>query len=89
MAQFLIDVNLPYYFGLWNNDSYIHQRDILRTASDKAIWEYAKANNLTIISKDVDFSQRILFSHPPKSHPYYFWEHFYERLFFINTQLLG
>ena len=25
MAKFLIDVNLPYYFSLWNNDDYLLQ----------------------------------------------------------------
>lgn len=34
MAQFLIDANLPYYFGLWNNPDYIHVLDIDDTWSD-------------------------------------------------------
>ncbi|MEZ4821876.1 MAG: DUF5615 family PIN-like protein [Ignavibacteria bacterium] len=29
------------------------------------MWEYAKENNLTIISKDADFSSRILIKSPP------------------------
>jgi len=35
--------------------------------SDKAVWEYARANGFTIISKDSDFQQRsLLYGHPPK-----------------------
>ncbi len=29
------------------------------------VWNYAKENNLTIISKDSDFSNRIMLSKPP------------------------
>ena len=28
MSKYLIDVNLPYYFGLWNNQDFIHLKDI-------------------------------------------------------------
>lgn len=39
----------------------------LDQADDIAIWEYAKQNGFTIISKDIDFSDRsVLFGHPPK-----------------------
>ena len=65
MVKYLIDVNLPYYFSLWNSPEYIHQIDIDPTEKDKNIWEYAKERNLTIISKDSDFSNRILFNDPP------------------------
>ncbi len=35
--------------------------------SDTAIWEYAKANGYTIVTKDKDFYQRsTIFGHPPK-----------------------
>lgn len=67
MAKYLIDVNLPYYFGLWNTEEYIHQIDLDPSAKDKAIWDYAEANHLTIITKDSDFSNRILFKDPPPS----------------------
>lgn len=55
MPSFLIDVNLPYYFSIWNTDEFIHQKDINDEWSDEKIWNYAKENNLTIISKDSDF----------------------------------
>ncbi len=33
--------------------------------TDSELWDYAKKNNLTIITKDSDFSDRILFNKPP------------------------
>ncbi|MEI6817725.1 MAG: DUF5615 family PIN-like protein [Bacteroidota bacterium] len=65
MKKFLVDVNLPYYFSLWNHDEYVHQMDLGDDWDDERIWNYAKANNLTIISKDSDFSTRIMFREPP------------------------
>jgi predicted nuclease of predicted toxin-antitoxin system len=65
MPKYLIDINLPYYFSIWNNDDYIHQRDIDPKASDSVIWQYAKNQNLTIITKDRDYADRILWATPP------------------------
>ena len=65
MEKFLIDVNLPYYFGLWNTKDYIHQIDIDPKASDRELWKYARKKNLTIITKDSDFSNRMMVSEPP------------------------
>ena len=46
----------------------VHVRDVgLASADDTAVWEYAKQNALTIVSKDGDFHQRsFLYGHPPK-----------------------
>lgn len=39
----------------------------LTNTDDVVIWEYAKANDFVIISKDADFAQRsLLYGHPPK-----------------------
>lgn len=65
MAKYLIDVNLPYRFSLWKGNDFIHQRDINDEWSDKQIWDYARDNGLTIVSKDCDFSNRIIFHQPP------------------------
>lgn len=65
MARFLIDANLPYRFSLWANDACIHARDLGEDWSDSEIWAYARAQNLIIVSKDADCSDRILVSKPP------------------------
>ena len=46
----------------------LHIRDCgLKGATDEAIWESARTNNFTIVSKDSDFYQRSLFyGSPPK-----------------------
>jgi len=59
MLKYLIDANLPYYFGLWNSPEFIHIHDIDETWSDDNIWEFAKENNLIIITKDADFSLNV------------------------------
>ncbi|MEQ1603322.1 MAG: DUF5615 family PIN-like protein [Pyrinomonadaceae bacterium] len=65
MPEFLIDVNLPYHFSLWKGDNYIHQNDIDDEWTDTQMWNYALRNDLTIISKDSDFSTRVIFHLPP------------------------
>jgi predicted nuclease of predicted toxin-antitoxin system len=65
MVKYLIDVNLPYYFSLWNDEKFIHQKDNNDEAKDDEIWKYALDNDLTIITKDSDFSNKILFHEPP------------------------
>ena len=65
MPKFLVDANLPYYFFLWNNPDYVHVRDLDDTWDDLRIWEYARENRLTVVSKDADFSQLALITEPP------------------------
>lgn len=65
MAKYLIDVNLPYRFSLWQSADYIHQNDLGDEWTDREIWNYAKENRLIIITKDADFSNRIIFHQPP------------------------
>ena len=63
--RFLVDANLPYLFSLWHNPEFQHVKDLNDELSDSEIWDYAKQHNLTIITKDSDFSNRIIASTPP------------------------
>jgi predicted nuclease of predicted toxin-antitoxin system len=69
--KLLFDQNLspqlPRLFADLYPDS-AHIRDLgMRDATDTQIWEYAKANGFTIVSKDSDFQARsLLRGHPPK-----------------------
>lgn len=65
MPRYLVDANLPRWFNQWNSSDYVHQHDIDPSRHDTLIWEYARENDLTIITKDSDFSSRILLSEPP------------------------
>ena len=65
MASFLIDANLPYYFELWRGDDYLHLFDLNDEWSDSEIWNYAREHSLTIVTKDADFSDRIILNEPP------------------------
>nr|VFJ46006.1 MAG: Predicted nuclease, contains PIN domain, potential toxin-antitoxin system component [Candidatus Kentron sp. FM]VFJ52121.1 MAG: Predicted nuclease, contains PIN domain, potential toxin-antitoxin system component [Candidatus Kentron sp. FM]VFK09124.1 MAG: Predicted nuclease, contains PIN domain, potential toxin-antitoxin system component [Candidatus Kentron sp. FM] len=65
MAKYLIDVNLPRYFSLWSSAEYEHVVDIDDEMKDSRIWSYAKEHNVTIVTKDTDFSEIALLSEPP------------------------
>jgi len=65
MPSYLVDANLPRLFSQWNSPEYVHQHDLDPSRHDTIIWEYAKEHDLTIITKDSDFSSRVLLSAPP------------------------
>lgn len=65
MSKYLIDANLPYNFSLWKGENFLHVHDIDDSMTDSAIWELSKKNDLCIVTKDCDFSNRILLSTPP------------------------
>ena len=65
MIKYIIDANLPYYFSLWKGEEYQHVIDINPDMKDSEIWKYARENNLTIVTKDADFSDRVLLNNPP------------------------
>ena len=65
MIKYIIDANLPYYFSLWKGEEYQHVLDINPNMKDSEIWKYAKEKNLTIVTKDADFSDLVLLNNPP------------------------
>ncbi len=65
MVKFLIDANLPYRFSIWSGKNYVHVFDLNDEWTDDQIWEYATINHLTIVTKDSDFSDKILLETPP------------------------
>lgn len=51
---------------LYPNSAHVKTLGLTNT-DDVVIWEYAKANDFVIVSKDSDFHQRgLLYGHPPK-----------------------
>lgn len=51
---------------LYPNSEHVKTLGLLNT-DDAVIWEYAKANEFVIVSKDADFHQRsLLYGYPPK-----------------------
>lgn len=67
--KLLFDQNLSYKLVKCLSDVYPeseHVRQVgLGEADDTTVWEYAKNNNLVIVSKDEDFHQRSFLSGPP------------------------
>jgi predicted nuclease of predicted toxin-antitoxin system len=59
MARFLIDVNLPDRFALWEGENFIHVRDLDGRWSNSQAWSYARDRGLVIVSEDADFSLRV------------------------------
>jgi predicted nuclease of predicted toxin-antitoxin system len=65
MLKYLIDVNLPSRFSAWSSEEYEHVIEIDDELKDSEIWEYAKEKNLTIVTKDTDFSDMVMLNNPP------------------------
>jgi predicted nuclease of predicted toxin-antitoxin system len=65
MGKYLIDVNLPSRFSVWSGKDYQYVVNINDEWKDSEIWEYAKSNSMTIVTKDTDFSDMIMLNDPP------------------------
>ncbi|HLW43249.1 MAG TPA: DUF5615 family PIN-like protein [Candidatus Acidoferrales bacterium] len=69
--KLLFDENLPprlaeVLANVYPNSAHVHECG-LGSADDEVIWQYAKDNGFTIISKDSDFQERsVLRGYPPK-----------------------
>jgi predicted nuclease of predicted toxin-antitoxin system len=70
--RLLFDQNLPHRFASSLADLFpksLHVKSAgLASASDKAVWNFARDNGYAIISKDADFHQMsFLYGTPPKT----------------------
>jgi len=67
MNGFLFDENLPAKVLFTPSLPIIHVSTLCNSPSDSQIWQYAKDKKLVIVTKDVDFSDRLMLdSSPPK-----------------------
>jgi len=62
---FIFDENTPRKLTFKPTSPVYHAADMGESLTDTQIWDYAKKNSLVIVSKDADFSNRILVSQPP------------------------
>jgi predicted nuclease of predicted toxin-antitoxin system len=62
---YLLDENLPSRLRFRPKLSVVHARELGDAPSDAELWEYAGANDLVIVTKDADFSDRVMASKPP------------------------
>ena len=65
MKGFLFDENLPARLRFSPKLPIISVLTIGKQPSDSKIWEFARKNELVIVSKDADFSGRIIMQTPP------------------------
>jgi predicted nuclease of predicted toxin-antitoxin system len=65
MKGYLFDGNVPSRLRFSPKLPIIPLSNVGRSPSDSKIWEYARKHDLVIVSKDTDFSDRIITSSPP------------------------
>jgi predicted nuclease of predicted toxin-antitoxin system len=65
MRGFLFDENLPRIPSLQTRLPVTHALDLGPRLTDSELWAQAQQNDLVIVTKDADFSQRIVLGMPP------------------------
>ena len=65
LTGFLFDENLPAQLRFTPLLPVIHASDLGASRTDTELWVYATAHDLAIVTKDADFSERILLQKPP------------------------
>ena len=65
MKGYLFDENLPRRIRFAPSLPLTHVDVLGNSPQDGAVWDYARSGDLAIVSKDTDFSDRILVSQPP------------------------
>lgn len=67
MNGVLFDENLPVKIQFTPSLPITHVSELSESLTDTQIWQYAKKNGLVIVTKDVDFSDRLMLDLvPPK-----------------------
>jgi predicted nuclease of predicted toxin-antitoxin system len=65
MKGFLFDENLPRVPSLPTGLPITHALELGSRRTDSQLWAHAKQHDLVIVTKDADFSQRIVLGVPP------------------------
>ncbi len=65
MKGYLFDENLPSRLRFSPKVPIVSTSKIGKQPTDSQIWEFARKRDLVIVSKDADFSDRIITSSPP------------------------
>ena len=65
MNGFLLDENLPHRLVFAPSLPVIHTAALGANPTDSQLWEHARNNRLVIVTKDADFSGRIILASPP------------------------
>jgi len=65
MKGFLFDENVPARLRFSPNLPVFPASRVGRQASDSALWEFPRKHDLVIVTKDADFSDRMITDTPP------------------------
>jgi predicted nuclease of predicted toxin-antitoxin system len=65
MTGFLLDGNLPARLQFSPGLPVVALSSVGQNPTDSQIWDFAKKHDLVIVSKDADFSDRIITNSPP------------------------
>ena len=65
MKGFLFDENIPSKLQFQPSLPIIPSSTLGRRPSDSIIWDYARKHEFVVVSKDSDFSNRIILTAPP------------------------
>ena len=89
MNGFLFDENLPQHIEVDTPNKIMHVLDLGKSLTDTEIWNYAKHNHLTIVTKDTDFSDRIVISKPPPKVVHFRFGNMRKKEFFLFVKKIG
>ncbi len=62
---FLFDENIPIRLTFTPGFPVFHATELGRGSTDSTVWQHAKPKGHAIVTKDADFSSRVMVSHPP------------------------